>query len=83
MPITPFHFGPGAAFKALAPARFSFAVFAFSQFVIDLEPTLFFLTGDPSHPYLHTYLGATAVAAASYWRVGRFARRHSGGGTRG
>ena len=68
MPITPFHFGPGAALKALAPARFSFAVFALSQALMDSEPVLLFLmTGDPAHPYLHTYAGATAVAAASVW----------------
>ena len=68
MPITPFHFGPGAALKALAPARFSFTVFALSQLVIDLEPVLFFLaSGEPLHPYLHTYAGASAVALASLW----------------
>ena len=38
MPITPFHFGPGAAVKAVAPRHFSFTVFAFSQVMIDLEP---------------------------------------------
>ena len=68
MPITPFHFGPGAALKALAPARFSFTVFVLSQLVIDLEPVLFFLaSGEPLHPYLHTYAGASAVALASLW----------------
>ena len=68
MPITPFHLGPGAALKALAPGQVSFTVFAFSQVLIDLEPvTLFFLTGDPAHPYLHTYLGAALVAALSVW----------------
>ena len=68
MPITPFHLGPGAAFKAVAPRHFSFTVFAFSQALIDLEPIGFFLfTGDPVHPYLHTYLGATLVFLASGW----------------
>jgi hypothetical protein len=68
VPITPFHFGPGAAVKALAPRHFSFAVFGFSQLLIDLEPIGFFLvTGDPVHPYLHTYLGATLVFLASWW----------------
>ena len=79
MPITPFHLGPGAALKAAAPGQVSFTVFGFSQFLIDLEPvTLFFLTGDPAHPYLHTYLGATAVAALSVWpgrRVSEWAIR--------
>lgn len=68
MPITPFHFGPGAAVKAVAPRHFSFTVFAFSQVLIDLEPIgFFFFTGDPVHPDLHTYLGATLVFAASWW----------------
>ena len=79
MPITPFHLGPGAALKAGAPGQLSFTVFAFSQFLIDLEPvTLFFLTGDPSHPYLHTYLGAALVAVLSVWpgrRVSEWAIR--------
>lgn len=70
MPITPFHLGPGAALKALAPRHFSFTVFAFSQALIDLEPIGFFLfTGDPIHPYLHSFAGATLVFLAS-WRAG-------------
>jgi len=57
--------------KAAAPRHFSFTVFAFSQALIDLEPIGFFLfTGDPIHPYLHTYLGATTVFLAS-WIAGR------------
>ena len=79
MPITPFHFGPGAAFKALAPGQVSFTVFAFSQCLIDLEPISFWLfTGDPVHPYLHTYIGALPVALASVWpgrRVSEWANR--------
>jgi len=68
VPITPFHFGPGAAVKAVAPRHFSFTVFAFSQVLIDLEPVGFYLfTGDPIHPYLHTYAGATLVFVASGW----------------
>lgn len=68
MPITPFHFGPGAAVKALAPRHFSFTVFAFSQCLIDLEPIgMFLATGAPVHPWLHTYLGATLVFAVSWW----------------
>lgn len=79
MPITPFHLGPGAAVKAVAPRHFSFTVFAFSQVLIDLEPVGFFLvTGDPVHPYLHTYVGATLVFLASWWAgrpVGEWALR--------
>jgi membrane-bound metal-dependent hydrolase YbcI (DUF457 family) len=68
MPITPFHLGPGALVKAAAPRHFSFTVFAFSQVLIDFEPIGFFLlTGDPVHPYLHTYLGASLVFLASWW----------------
>ena len=68
MPITPFHLGPGALFKAAAPRHFSFTVFAFSQGLIDLEPIGFFLfTGEPIHPYLHTVLGAALVFVVSAW----------------
>lgn len=63
MPITPFHFGPGALIKAVAPSAFSWSMFALANILIDLEPiTLFFLTGDPAHPWLHTLPGAFAVA---------------------
>lgn len=71
MPITPFHLGPAALAKSVAPRHFSFTVFAFSQALIDLEPIGFFLlTGDPVHPYLHTALGAALVFLAS-WLAGR------------
>jgi hypothetical protein len=70
MPITPFHLGPGGLVKAVAPRHFSFTVFVFSQALIDLEPIgFYFFTGDPVHPYLHTYLGATLVFLAS-WLAG-------------
>lgn len=70
MPITPFHLGPGALMKSIAPRHFSFTVFAFSQVLIDLEPIGFFLfTGDPVHPYLHTAVGAAFVFGAS-WLAG-------------
>ena len=63
MPITPFHFGPGALFKCAAPGHLSWTVFALANMLIDLEPiTLFFVTGDPTHPWLHTPPGAIAVA---------------------
>jgi hypothetical protein len=66
MPFTPFHFGPGAALKAALGRRFSFAVFAFSQVLIDLEPGIRMLAdAEPLHPHAHTYLGATAVALVS------------------
>jgi hypothetical protein len=63
MPITPFHFGPGALFKCAAPQNFSWTVFALANVLMDLEPiSLFFLTGDPAHPWLHTAPGAIGVA---------------------
>ena len=66
MPITPFHFGPGALFKAAAPAHVSWAVFALANVLIDLEPIgLYYITGDPAHPWLHTLAGALAVAAVA------------------
>jgi len=64
MPITPFHFGPGAAIHALAPRRISFLAFGASNVLIDLEPLYFMLTGqDPLHRFFHTYIGASLVAS--------------------
>jgi hypothetical protein len=66
MPITPFHFGPGALIKAAAPATFSWAIFALANIFIDLEPiTLYFVIGDPAHPWLHTFPGAIVVAGVA------------------
>lgn len=63
MPITPFHFGPGALIKALAPNHTSWTIFALANCLIDLEPVMLFLaTGDPAHPWLHTPPGAILVA---------------------
>jgi len=63
MPITPFHFGPGALLKSVVPGYFSWTVFAAANALIDLEPILlYFFTGDPAHPWLHTPPGAFAVA---------------------
>jgi len=58
MPFTPFHFGPGAFVKSIAPKKFSFLIFVFSQVMIDFE-TLYFITKDqyPLHRLFHTYLG--------------------------
>lgn len=66
MPITPFHFGPGALLAALAPRTVSWTVFALANVLIDLEPVvLFILSGDPAHPWLHTLPGALGVATAA------------------
>ena len=51
----------------------SWTVFALANVLIDLEPiALFFITGDPAHPWLHTLPGALGVAAVA-----------AGGGRRG
>ncbi len=65
MPITPFHFGPGAALKAVAPAHFSVTIFCYSQLVTDLESGFHLFRGEyPVHRFFHTYLGATLVGLA-------------------
>lgn len=62
MPITPFHFGPGALIKAIAPRYFSWTIFALANVLIDLEPVvLFLLIGDPAHPWLHTLPGPSGL----------------------
>lgn len=62
MPITPFHFGPGLLIKSVAGNYFSWVAFVLANILIDLEPIGFFLfTGEPVHPYLHTYLGALGL----------------------
>jgi len=66
MPITPFHFGPGAAIKAAAPSYFSFTVFCFAQVVTDCETAYYLFQGMyPVHRFFHTYLGATFVGFGS------------------
>lgn len=37
MPVTTFHFGPGALLKALVPRWISLTAFVISQVVVDLE----------------------------------------------
>lgn len=60
MPITPFHFGPGAAIHALAPRRISFLAFCAGNVLIDVEPLYYILTRQPPyHRFLHTLVGAT------------------------
>jgi membrane-bound metal-dependent hydrolase YbcI (DUF457 family) len=66
VPITPFHFGPGAAIHAIAPKRVSFLAFCAANVLIDVEPLYFMLTRQyPLHRVFHTYVGATAVAVAT------------------
>jgi hypothetical protein len=63
MPITPLHFGLGAALKALLPGTFSFTVFALVNVIVDIEPVVRVILGsDRLHAHIHTYSGATLVA---------------------
>jgi hypothetical protein len=63
MPVTPFHFGPGAAVKAVMPRHFSLSVFCFAQIITDVETCYHLIRWEyPLHRWLHTYLGASAVA---------------------
>lgn len=65
MPITPFHFGPGAALHALAPRYVSFLSFCAANVLIDVESLYNLVKGRyPVHAFLHSYLGATLVIAA-------------------
>jgi hypothetical protein len=66
MPFTPFHFGPGAAVKAVIPQHFSFTVFCFAQISMDCEVAYYMVLGSyPWHRFFHTYVGATFVAVFS------------------
>ena len=66
MPVTPFHLGPGAALKSFAPRHFSFALFFFTQILIDLESLFLFMNNSwPVHRFFHSYLGATVVVVIS------------------
>src|SRR5690606_34172422 len=62
MPFTPFHLGPGAAFKALGGRHFSFMVFGGSQVLMDIEPLMGILQDrDILHGYTHTIIGALLI----------------------
>ena len=62
MPFTPFHLGPGAAFKAIGGRHFSFMVFGGSQVLMDIEPLIGILANKPIlHGPTHTLLGALAI----------------------
>ena len=66
MPITPFHFGPGAALHSAAPRYVSFLSFCAANVLIDVEPLYYMLTGQfRLHRFFHTYIGATLVAIAT------------------
>lgn len=65
MPITPFHFGPGAALHAVAPRHVSFLAFCAANVLIDVE-SFFNLVNQryPVHAFFHTYVGASVVIGA-------------------
>jgi hypothetical protein len=66
VPVTPFHFGPGAAIHAAAPRHVSFLAFCSANVLIDIEPGYYMLTGQyPLHRVFHTCVGATSVAVAT------------------
>jgi membrane-bound metal-dependent hydrolase YbcI (DUF457 family) len=66
VPITPFHFGVGAALHAVDPRRVSFLSFCVANCITDCEPIYYIFRGEhPPHRFLHTFLGATLVAAAT------------------
>ena len=66
MPITPFHFGPGAAIHAAAPRYVSFLAFCAANVLMDIEPLYYILTRQyPLHRFFHTYVGATIVAIST------------------
>lgn len=66
MPITPFHFGPGAAIHSLAPRRISFAAFCAANVLTDVEPLYYMVTQQfPLHRFFHTYVGATVTGAVT------------------
>lgn len=62
MPFTPFHLGPGAAFKAIGGRHFSFMVFGGAQVLMDIEPLIRILRGDfVLHGDSHTIAGALVI----------------------
>ncbi len=64
MPITPFHFGPGALLYAAAPRHVSFLAFCAANVVIDVESLYNLVSGKvPVHAFMHTWIGATLAAA--------------------
>ena len=66
MPFTPFHLGPGAAFKAVGGEHFSFMVFGGAQVLMDIEPLVGIVQGWPIlHGVTHDLLGALVIGLAA------------------
>jgi membrane-bound metal-dependent hydrolase YbcI (DUF457 family) len=78
VPITPFHFGLGVLFHGAAPRRVSFIAFVAANCITDVESIYNLLQGNfPVHRFLHTFVGATLVAAmtvALFMAMRRLAR---------
>jgi membrane-bound metal-dependent hydrolase YbcI (DUF457 family) len=66
MPITPFHFGPGALLHAVAPKKISFIAFCTANVLMDVEPLYYMLTQQwHLHRFFHTLIGVTLIVLAS------------------
>lgn len=66
MPVTPFHFGPGAAIHVLAPRHVSFLAFCAANVLIDVEPLYYMLANQyPLHRFFHTCVGASLIVLAT------------------
>lgn len=66
MPFTPFHLGPGAAFKAIGGRHFSFMVFGGAQVLMDIEPAVqIYRNAAVLHGYTHTVAGALVIGAVA------------------
>jgi membrane-bound metal-dependent hydrolase YbcI (DUF457 family) len=64
VPITPFHFGPGALAAAASRSSVSFLTFVATNVLIDVESLYNLLTDQPRiHTFFHTYIGSTIAAA--------------------
>jgi membrane-bound metal-dependent hydrolase YbcI (DUF457 family) len=64
VPITPFHFGPGALVAVASRNSVSFLAFAATNVLIDVESLYNMLTDQPRiHTFFHTYIGSTIAAA--------------------
>jgi len=66
VPVTIFHFGPGALLKALVPRWISLTAFVISQVVIDLESGYHLLRQEwPIHRHLHSLVLAGVAGLLS------------------
>ena len=67
MPFTPFHMGPALVTKAVLGRHFSVPLYGFMQLAIDSEVLAgyAFRRDLAYHKILHTFAGATSVAAVT------------------